>query len=115
MKRSIISIGVLFAAVNLLFGWILSAFGWVNVAASTLIIILTAIILLVLNSGSNTKNGFVVSLNLIFPAFGLLQYLLAVFMPDKVDDNWCLIAIIILLAIEAAVFIAVRNVSRKIN
>ena len=115
MKKPIIISATILCAVNLLLGLIISAYGCLNIAISTIIIILTAIILLAVNRIVPLKDGYKVSLNIIFPAIGFIQYLLAVFMPNRFSDNWGLIAIIILVAIETILLVVANSISTKIK
>jgi len=115
MNKAIISIGAIFAVVNLLIGLIVSAYSGVNITVSTVIIVITTLILLAVNNRITLKDGFKVSLNFIIPTIGLIEYLLAVFMPSKFTDNWCLISVIILFVVEAVLLIAAHSVSTKIN
>lgn len=116
MNKTIITIGSIFAVVNLLIGLIVSAFGWINIVISTAIIVATTLLLLAINNGYIfLKEGFKVSLGFIIPTFGLIEYLFAVFMPNKFADNWCLIVVILLCAMEAGLLISAHNVSTKIR
>lgn len=115
MKRSIFLIGSILVIVNLLLGLIISAYGCVNLVASTVILVLTAVILLLANGRMNLKDGYVVSLNILIPIIGLIQYLIAIFMPSRFSDNWELITLLVLLVIEAIILVAANSISTKIR
>ena len=115
MKKSIILIGATLALVNLLFGLIISAYDYFNLAISTIVIVLTFLILLAINGLMRLKDGYKVSLNIVIPAIGIVQYLFSLFMPSQFSDNWGLIVIIFLTAIEAILLIAANNISTKIR
>ena len=115
MNKTIIWIGGVFAILNLLIGLIISVYGVVNVTITTFIILLTTIILLGVNGSMVLKDGFKVSLDFIIPVIGLIQYLFALFMPNRIADNWCLIVIITLLAFEALILIGTIFISKKIS
>ena len=115
MTKTIIYLGIVATVVNLLFGWILSAYGGVNLGASTGVIVLTTALWIAVAQWLPLKAGFRVSLSTIVPALGALQFLLAVLMPNRVEDNVCLILIILLLALEAVAVLAAHGVSQKIR
>ena len=115
MNKTILWIGCVFALLNLLIGLIVSAYGGVNIAVTTVIIILTIVILLGVNGSLGLKDGFKVSLNFIIPVIGLIEYFFALFMPNRFTDNWCLIVILILLAFDALILIGTKSISNKIR
>lgn len=115
MKRSIFLIGSILVIVNLLLGLIISAYGCVNLVASTVILVLTAVVLLLINGRMSLKDGYVVSLNILIPIIGLIQYLIAIFMPSRFSDNWGLIMLLALTVIEAIILIAANRISTKIR
>ena len=115
MNKTILWIGGVFAILNLMIGLIISTYGTVNVTITTFIIFLTTIILLGVNGSMGLKDGFKVSLDFIIPGMGLIQYFFALFMPNRFLDNWCLIVIIILFALEALLLIGAKSVSTKIK
>ncbi len=115
MKRSIFLIGSILVIVNLLLGLIISAYGCVNLIASTVILVLTAVFLLLVNERMSLKDGYVVSLNILIPIIGLIQYLIAVFMPSRFSDNWGLITLLVITAIEAILLVATNSISTKIR
>ena len=115
MKKSIISIGALLILNNLVFGLIISAYDSFNLTISTITIALTIIILLVINGGVKLNDGFNVSLNIIIPIIGIIQYLFALFMPNHFNDNWGLITIILLVVTEVILLIAANSISSKIK
>lgn len=113
MKQSIILIGSILVIVNLLLGLIISAYGCINLVASTVILVLTAVVLLLVNGRMSLKDGYVVSLNILIPIIGLIQYLIAIFMPSRFSDNWGLITLLGLIAIEAILLVATSSISKK--
>lgn len=113
MKRSIFLIGSILVIVNLMLGMIISAYGYINLVASTVILVLTAVVLLLVNGLMSLKDGYVVSLNILIPIIGLIQYLIAIFMPSRFSDNWGLITLLVLIAIEAILLVATNSISKK--
>lgn len=110
MKQSIILIGSILVIVNLLLGLIILAYGCVNLVVSTVILVLTAVVLLLVNGRMSLKDGYVVSLNILIPIIGLIQYLIAIFMPSRFSDNWGLITLLVITAIEAILLVATNSI-----
>ncbi len=114
MKKAILITSAILLALNLIFGLVLSSYDWFNVAVSSGIIILT-VSLCLLADRAVIKDGFKVSLLILFSIIGLIQYILAVFMPLAFTDNWIFIAIIVLFGIEAIMLTGASIVSDKIK
>lgn len=114
MKRTIIVISLLWLVVNLLLGMLLSAYSWINVAASSVVIIATTLLLWLTNF-IMMKDAFKVSLTILFILIGLMEYGIACFMPQHFEDNWGVISIVILIAIQVAVLFITSVTSKKIN
>lgn len=115
MKQSIILIGGILVIVNLLLGLIISMYGCVNLIVTTVIIVLITIILLFVNARMCIKDGYKVSLNIIIPIVGTIQYLIGIFMPSRFSDNWGLITLLALIALEAILLVAANSISTKIR
>lgn len=115
MKKSIIIVGSILCIINLLLGLIISAYGGVNLIVTTAIIILTITILLGVNDTVSLKDGYKVCLNVIVPIIGTIQYLIGIFMPSQFSDNWGLITILVLIAIEVILLVAANSISTKIR
>ena len=114
MKQTIITLGIILCVLNLLVGLILSAYGWQNVVCSTMAVIVTTAFSL-MGISTSIKDGFKLRLLLLFSVVGLIQFLLAALMPSTFTDNWCLIAILVLLVVEIAIFIITKKVSTAIK
>lgn len=112
MKKAITIISVIWLALNIIFGLMISSYGWLNVTASSGIIIIT-LILCLLAGKVTVKDGFKVSLLISLIIIGFIQYLLAVFMAPVFTDNWCLIAIFILLGIESVLLVSASITSKR--
>ena len=114
MKRIIILSTIVLLVMNLLFGAILSFYGGFNVAISSSIIAVTGL-LLYLTDTIHLKDGYKISLLLIFGIGGLLEFVLSLVAPNRLTDNWWLILVIGLMAAEAILLIITSTVSNKIN
>lgn len=112
MKKAILITAIILLAVNLLLGVILTSYNWFNVTVTSGVIVLT-VILSLLAVGSTMKDGFKAGLLLFCSVVGLIQLCLGAFMQAQFSDNWCLIAIIILLAIETVLLMLCKQLSAK--
>ena len=114
MKNITIIVGFILLIANLLFGSILSFYlsfnMWLNcgvIAATTALIYLLSIITI--------KDGFRISLSMLFGTFGVIEFILGLFAPQHYENNWYLIAIIIIVAFEAIVLTITHIVSKTIK
>lgn len=115
MKQSIILIGSILVVANLLLGLIISAYGCANLIATTIIIVLTTIFLLFVNGRMRLKGGYKVSLNIVIPMIGTIQCLIGILMPSRFSDNWGLITLLALIALEAILLVTANSISTKIR
>ena len=114
MKKIIIFSSTILLITNLLFGAILSFYGVFNVTLSSITIVITGI-LLYLTDTINLKDGYKVSLMLLFTIVGTLEFILSLIAPNNIRDNWWLILIIALIAVEAILLIMANTISNKIK
>ena len=114
MKKFIILSCMVLLIANLLFGAILSFYGEFNVAISSVVIVVTGL-LLYLTDIIRLKDGYKISLMLIFAVGGLLEFVLSLIAPNRLTDNWWLILVIGLMAAEAILLIITNTVSNKIK
>ena len=114
-NKTILCIGGIYAILNLLIGLIISSYEGFNLAITTAIIIITTVLLMIVNGGWGLKDGYKVSLDFIIPTIGIIQYFFALFMPNGWRDNWCLIVILMLLALETILLICVKIILNKIK
>lgn len=110
MKNLILIIGFICFFANLLLGLIISSYAPFNLGLNTFVILANTGLLYLLAS-SPVKDGFKVSLSMLFPMCGLIEYILGLFAPDTVENNWYLILTIILLFIESILYAIVYSVS----
>lgn len=114
MAKTIILISGLLVAFNLLLGLILSIFPTFNVIVSTLVIILSGLILF-WNAKSGNKDGFKTSLYVIVSFLGLVEYVMAVFMPSQFHDNILLIITALAITVEFIILIATSMTSKYVK
>ncbi len=114
MKKIIILSSMVMLIANLLCGAILSFYSGCNVALSSAVIVVTGI-LLYLTDTINLKDGYKVSLMLLFTIAGALEFILSLIAPNRITDNWWLILVIALMTVEVIMLIIANSVSNKIR
>ena len=112
MKKIIILSSIVLLVANLLFGAILSFYDIFNVLISSLVIVVTGI-LLYLTDCIHLKDGYKVSLFLLFVITGALEFIISLIAPNLVVDNWWLLLIITLIAVEMIMLIVTNTISNK--
>lgn len=104
MKKIILLSSAVLFVTNLLFGVILSFYEGCNVALSSTVIAATGA-LLYLTDTIHLKDGFKVSLMILFSIAGVVEFVFSLFAPDRFTNNWWLILVIGLIAFEAILLI----------
>lgn len=114
MKQIIIVIGIVLLVANLLFGLILSSYEVFNLFVSSLIIVATTALLFCLNV-ITLKDGFKISLHVLFFILGAIEFVLSLFLSKTFENNWLLLVIVVSLAIQSIILVATHNVSVKVK
>lgn len=112
MKSYILTIGIAFLILNILIGLICSSLSWVNISASGVAILLNTALAYYM-SGDNVKTPFKISLMFIIPIITVVEYIIALFMPGKFENNFALIVILMLLFLETIIYLTIKKVSTK--
>lgn len=114
MKRIILLSSSILFIVNLLFGVILSSYDIFNIVVSSTVIVATGVLLYVADS-IHLKDGFKVSLMLLFAMVGVIEFILSLIAPNHFTDNWWLILASGLMAAEIILLIITNTISNKLN
>lgn len=114
MKNITLIIGIILLLANLLFGSILSAYPAFNMWLNCGVITATTILLYLLRC-ITLKDGFYVSLSMLFAVFGFIEFILGLFAPQQYENNWYLIAIIFIVVIESVILAITNIISKKIK
>ena len=112
--RKLMLIAIVLLIINFLICASISSLGIFSAIVSSLIIIATIALFLFVYK-TQLKDGFKISLCILLPFVGLIQYFLSLVMPPRLTDNWALIIIILLLALEVVFVTVVHYVSNKFN
>ena len=97
---------------NILFGAMLSFYNSYNVIFSSVAIIATGI-LLYLTDIIHLKDGYKVSLMVLFAIVGVMEFILSLIAPNRMIDNWWFVIVVILIALEVILLIITNTVTNK--
>jgi hypothetical protein len=114
MKKAIVFSTAIIIVANLLVGFIASGYQTFNVIASSLVILLTGC----LNYAAATitlKDAFRVAHYFLFSLLGIVMFLLMVFSPHQLENNWCVIVSLIIIVLEIIALYITYRVSKHIN
>lgn len=114
MKRIILFTCATLLVANLLFGLLLSSYEWPNVFLSSGIIILSGIFMLLIGI-LPLKDGFKSSLYVVYPILGFIEFVLSLFSPSRITDNWVVIVITILAVFQLILLFIASVISNKIK
>lgn len=110
MKSTSLIVGCILLVLNLLIGMIISSYETFHVVTNSGIIIVNTILLLVLGT-LKVKDGFRYSLNLLFPIFALIEFLIICFSRPEVENNWGLIVVLLLLVLQIILLLVAKKMS----
>ena len=111
MKSTILSIGGILIAVNLLFGLLLSAYAPFNMWFNTIVIAVTTIMLFLVQVIS-LKDAFKVSLTILLPISFFIKIVMGCLSPERIEDNWCVIVCLLITLVEALMIMVVSRTSK---
>ena len=114
MKRTILILGGLALFVNVLLGLLLSKYDYFNMGVNCGVIALNTALLSCLYQ-FKMRDSFRIALSFLFVIVGLIELIIGCFMQQHLQDNACLIAILILLSAEISLFVIVNILSNKIK
>lgn len=114
MKNTILILGSLALVVNVLLGLLLSRYSNFNMEVNCGVIVLNTALLYCLWQ-FNLRDAFRISFSFLFSFLGIAELFLGCFMPQKLEDNGYLIAIIAILFVEIALFVITNILSNKIK
>lgn len=114
MKNVIFFAFTVFFAVNILAGLLLNCYHTFNVIATNVSLLTTAALMYAV-ARVPLKTAFRVPLTFTFAIIGVASYLLMLFSRHQIQDNWCLIVALVLLALEATILYITYCVNKNTN
>ncbi len=112
MRKLILTSGGIILTANLLAGLLLSAYHGMNMWINNGIVIFTTTLLLIIAS-SDLRDGFKISLSMLFSAIGFVAFVLCLFAKPQIRNNWVIIVLVVLLGIEALITATIFKVNPK--
>lgn len=114
MKNAILTIGTFLFAINGLLGLLLSGYEGFNLAFTSIEIVITTFLLYLLFT-LKLKDGYTPSLGFMIIILGIIGYIIGLISHNEIQDNGCVIAAIILLAIESITIAICHIISKSIE
>lgn len=111
MRILIIIISSILILFNVLAGIIFKEYLLENYIASSCVILINAILLLLV-SNSEMKDAFKVSYSLLFPFLGLVEFILAVLAPNTWEDNIYFVFIMGIIVLQLIMFFAANKITK---
>ena len=111
LKKIVLFSSLIALVANLVAGLLLSAYHPFNLTATSVAIIATAALLYAV-AIRPLKDAFRLSLTFLFTFIGITIFFLSLFAKPRVQDNWCVIASILLLLSECVILFVVEKVSK---
>lgn len=111
MKQTVIIIGSLILALNLLFGLLLSSYQTFNMLLNCGVIILNTLILLWIGD-MEMKDGYKISYYVLFPLLSMMEVYVVAIAPQRWEDNVALLFVMLLLAFQITMLIISHYVSK---
>ena len=112
MEHLEVRIGVLIISLNLLFGVLISAYSWINVLMNSCVIVTLFSLLLYLRR-VNIHNTIKLSYRLLFIFVGILEYVLCIFAPRTLENNWFVVVFLILITTKLLIILLAKNLIKK--
>ena len=111
MRVLIIIISFILILFNVLAGIILNDYLLGNIVASSCVLLINGVLLLFVTN-SEMKDAFKISFSLLFPFFGIIEFILAILAPNTWKDNIYYVCIISLLALQFILFFAATKTTK---
>ena len=114
MKKSILITAFMLILLNVLLGLAITSYGKVPMTLNCIVIVANALLLSGVSS-MQLHDGFRYSLYCLFSIATVVEFIICLFSPDRFNDNWALITIIVMLVIEVVLLLAASGISKNIS
>lgn len=112
MKNITLITGGTLLLVNIIIGLLITAYPMFNLCFTSAIIAITTLLLFALCK-VNLKDGFIIGLSCLFSLLGLVELILGAVSSVSIQNNGCVIATIILIAIQVLTLVICNIVSKN--
>lgn len=113
MKNITLITGGTLLLVNLIIGSLITAYPMFNLCFTSIVIAITTLLLYAL-SKVNLKDGFIIGLSSLFSLLGLVELILGAVSGDSLQNNGCVIAAVILIALQVLTLFICNVVSKNV-
>lgn len=114
MKKTILFSTIAVLVVNILAGLLLSGYHTFNIVATSVVVVLTAA-LMYITKCITMKDAFRVSLPFTFAILGVIMFLLMLFSKHQLQDNWCVIVLLVIMLLDVVILYVAHRVSKFIQ
>ena len=114
MKNLTFIIGLMLILLNLLFGLILSSYANFNMVANCVVIAVNVLLIWLVGS-IQLKDGFRISLNVLFPLFAIVEFLSIAFSRPQMEDNGAVIFVLLAIMLQVILLLGTNHVSKTIQ
>lgn len=111
MKNIFVVVGSIVLLLNAMFGLMISAYPTFNCLLNSGVIMVSTL-LLVLISTIKLKDGFRVSLGILFPVCSIAEYICGLCAPNRFEDNLSLIIILLLVLLQIIMLVLTNYLSK---
>lgn len=112
MKKVVLYIGLLCMVINTVCGLVLSAYSTFNCTLTCSVIILNMVVMFLV-SILTLKDGYRISLNVLFPFLFVGEFVCGLFSPEQWKDNWFIIILALMILVEGVILIITNYVSKN--
>ena len=112
MNKINLIIGVLCLIVNIICGLVLSFYPAFNCGVSSAVIVLNMGIMHLVST-IQLKDAFRISLNFLFPILAIIEFFMALFAPERFQNNGFIIFISITILIKAVILVITNTLSNN--
>lgn len=112
MKRLSPLFFIILLIINIIAGIILTAYPTFNTVLNSCVLAIAFVFSVWLSNGK-INTPFRLSLSFFIPTVTLIEFIIGIFSPHQFQDNWGIIAILILVAFEAFLIYSVMHRSKK--
>jgi hypothetical protein len=111
MKKIYLIIGLIILLLNTLCGLIFTEYSTFNLITSNVIVLINTLLLYFM-ADMKISDAFKITFSFLFPFFGLISFILALVMKNKIENNLCLIGILMITLIQVA-FLSISKLIKK--
>jgi len=114
MKNLTFIIGLMLILLNLLFGLILSSYATFNMVANCVVIAVNVLLIWLVGS-IQLKDGFRISLSVLFPLFAIVEFMSIAFSRPQLEDNGAVIFVLLAIMLQVILLLGTNYVSKTIQ